>query len=78
MKKLWEMVNRLNVKEGTKNSLFLSALVGLACLAGCLVWVLLGRLMVPGAEGLVCFAGYPAVFIGFVGGIMYLYRRTLA
>lgn len=34
-----------------------------------------GRLFLPGIDWLICFMGYPAMFIGLLGGTLYLYNH---
>ena len=50
------------------NMLFFS-LIGLA------VWFITGQFLFKGITCLICFIGYPAVFVGFFGGILFLYRK---
>ena len=50
------------------NMLFF-ALIGLTC------WLIAGQFLLKGLSWLICFIGYPAVFAGFFGGILYLYRK---
>ena len=50
------------------NMLFF-ALIGLVC------WIIAGQFLTKDISWLICFIGYPAVFIGFFGGVLYLYRK---
>jgi len=77
MKKLWNMVNRLNMEKRMKNRIYLALLVFVNIIIGGLLWLLLGRLVLPGIDWLLCFMGYPAIFGGFFGGILYLYNLEL-
>ena len=45
------------------------ALIGLDC------WIVAGQFLLEGISWLICFIGYPAVFGGFFGGILYLYKK---
>jgi len=74
MKKLWNMVNNLKTGKMIKNKIYLALLVFVNIILGGLLWLLLGRLILPGIDWLLCFMGYPAMFIGFFGGILCLYN----
>lgn len=78
MKKLWKMVNESSMKRKVKNSIYVTILMLLNALAGAVLWLLVGRLILPGIDWLICFVGYPAVFVGFIGGTMYLYNHEFS
>lgn len=78
MKTLWNMVNQIDVKNTWKNNLFLVLFILINMVLGACVWLLLGRLILPGTDWLLCFMGYPAVFVGLFGGVIYLYRNQFA
>ena len=78
MKTLWNMVNQINVKDTQKNSLFLIVFILINMVVGAFVWFLLGRWIFPGMDWLLCFMGYPAIFVGLFGGVLYLYRNRFA
>lgn len=73
MKKLWTVINEMKISKQTKNKLFLGLLILINMALGGVIWLLVGRLLLPGIEWLWCFMGYPAIFIGFFGGIYFLY-----
>lgn len=75
MKKLWNAINELRVKKTTKSKLYLSLLILINIVVGGALWLLIGRFLLPGVGWLLCFMGYPAIFIGFFGGILYLYNH---
>lgn len=72
MKKIWTLVNQTSLKRETKNQLFLILEVIITGSIGCLLWLTLGRLLLSGLSWLICFICYPAYFIGFFGGLLYL------
>lgn len=72
MKKLWIWVDGLRIKIVLKEKLFLSLLIIVNLAAGAILWLIVGRLFLPGIDWLICFMGYPAVFIGLFGGQLYL------
>lgn len=78
MKTLWNMVNQIHIKNTWKNNLFLVLFILINMVLGACVWLLLGRLILPGTDWLLCFMGYPAVFVGLFGGVIYLYRNQFA
>ena len=78
MRILWSIVNAFKVKRIIKIRLFLSFLVVKNIAIGAGIWLLIGRLFLPGIDWLICFIGYPAIFLGFFGGILYLYNHEFA
>ena len=78
MKTLWNMVNQIHVKNTWKNNLFLVLFILINMVLGACAWLLLGRLILPGTDWLLCFMGYPAIFVGLFGGVIYLYRNQFA
>ena len=78
MKTLWNMVNQIHIKNTWKNNLFLVLFILINMVMGACAWLLLGRLILPGTDWLLCFMGYPAVFVGLFGGVIYLYRNQFA
>ncbi len=75
MKRTWKWVNSLKVKKGTKVRLFLWIQTLINIMIGAVLWLLVGRLFLPGIDWLICFMGYPAMFIGLLGGTLYLYNH---
>ena len=78
MKRLWNAINETKISKATKNKLYLGVLIAINVLIGGGAWLLLGRLVLPGIDWLLCFMGYPAIFAGFFGGILYLYNHEFA
>ena len=78
MKQLWNVANGLDVRKDAKARVFLWLLAVANILIGAGLWLLIGRIFLPGTEWLICFMGYPAIFIGFFGGILYLYNHEFA
>lgn len=75
MRFIWNVVNGIKVMNTLKNKMFLGLLILVNILIGGGLWCLFGRLFFPGIDVLICFMGYPAVFIGFFGGVLYLYSH---
>lgn len=78
MKRLWNVVNGLDSRSDVKTKIFLWIWVLANIGIGAGLWLLFGRLFLPEIEWLFCFMGYPAIFIGFFGGILYLYNHEFA
>lgn len=78
MNKLWNAINGLNIKRVSKNKLYLMTTIFTNIIIGGAAWLILGRLILPGTGWLFCFMGYPAVFIGFLGGILFLYNHEFS
>ena len=78
MKTLWNMVNQIHIKNTWKYNLFLPLFIFINLVLGACAWLLLGRLILPGTDWLLCFMGYPAIFVGLFGGVIYLYRNQFA
>ncbi|MCR5773735.1 MAG: hypothetical protein K6G42_01495 [Lachnospiraceae bacterium] len=75
MNVIWKKVSSLGIKNTLKNKLFIGLMVLVYSGIGTAVWLLAGRLVFPQTEWLLCFIAYPAVFMGFFGGIIYLYNH---
>lgn len=78
MRKLWNVIDEMKVKNVLKNELFLGALIFINIVIGGAIWLILGRMILPGIDWFLCFMGYPAIFVGFFGGILYLYNHEFA
>lgn len=75
MKIVWKLLNPIDVTISIKNMVFLIILTVVSSITGALAWTVMGRIILSGAFWLICFVGYPAVFLGFFGGILYLYNH---
>ncbi|MCR4834381.1 MAG: hypothetical protein K5900_12470 [Butyrivibrio sp.] len=78
MRKLWNVLNKLDIKYDVKTAIFLCVSVAVNLGIGAGLWLLFGRIFFPGIEWLFCFMGYPAIFIGFFGGVIYLCNHEFA
>ena len=70
MKRLWNVVNGLDSRSDVKTKIFLWIWVLANIGIGAGLWLLFGRLFLLEIEWIFCFMGYPAIFIGFFGGIV--------
>ncbi len=78
MKKLWNVINELKLMKTMKSRLYIASLVLINITIGGAIWLIIGRFFLPGIEWLFCFMGYPAVFGGLLGGVLYLYNHEFA
>lgn len=78
MKRLWNIVNNFKTKSSIKIKLFLWLLVAANTVIGAALWLLIGRIFLPGIDWLMCFMGYPAIFVGMFVGILYLYNHEFS
>ena len=78
MKKIWSVVNQLSVKKSTKNTIYINVEIVVYALLGALVWFILGRFFLPGLDWLLCFIGYPALYVGLFGRTFYLYNHEFS
>ena len=67
MEKLWKKTKRPYLV------LILNTLFWMVC--GLLVWGILQFFVFKSLMWAICFAGYPAFFIGFVGGVFFLWKK---
>lgn len=75
MKKIWLFINELKIKNSTKNKLYISLLIAKYTLIGTGLWLAIGRQFLPGIDWLLCFIFYPALIVGYFGGVLYLYNH---
>ena len=64
--KLWNRIDRLNIKRASKYRLFRIALEIPAGLLGLLVWLLIRAHFLGTWDWMLCFIGYPLIVIHFV------------
>lgn len=67
MERLWERTKRPYL------FLILNTLFWMAC--GLLEWGIIHFFAFKSIMWAICFAGYPAFFIGFIGGVLFLWKK---
>lgn len=72
MKFLWEKIQSLKIGIRYKSKLYIFILMMLMAIVGVVIWLIIGRRFLPGIDWLICFIGYPAVLLGYLGGLIYL------
>lgn len=75
MNKIWTLVDGSGVDVKMKNKLHIALATILSSLCGLVIWFVVGRLFLKDVSWMLCFIGYPGVFLGFFGSIVYLYNR---
>ncbi len=75
MKKMWNVINGMNIDKAAKSKLYIVAWTFVNIVIGGVMWLTWGRMLLPGIDWLLCFTGYPAIFIGLFGGGFYLYKH---
>lgn len=75
MKYLWNHVDQLNYTTTQKQKLFLFLNSLIFGLLGFLFWIPVQFFTLRTLDWLVCFVGYPVMFLGLLGGILYLYNH---
>ncbi|MDD6311374.1 MAG: hypothetical protein PUB09_05550 [Firmicutes bacterium] len=78
MRKVWMSIDKLDWKVRNKNTLFIWILILISSVCGGLTWAALGRFVLPETIWILCFMGYPAVFVGVFGGVLYLWRHDFS
>ena len=58
-----------------KNKLFIFLMIIEMAALGGVVWWVAGRFALQEISWFLCFMGYPGLFIGFYGAILYLYNH---
>lgn len=78
MQLVWQLVEETELAISTKNRLYITSMTIIDLVLGTLAWCLVGRIFLPGVDWLLCFMGYPAVFGGVIGSVMYLYNHEFS
>ena len=75
MKLFYEKIEERAWNREKKQYVFILVNVLFFALIGLALWFVVGQFLLNGISWLICFIGYPAVFVGFFGGIIYLCRK---
>lgn len=78
MKHIWLGIEGTGLRVSAKNALFLTLNIIIAAAIGGLIWAAIGQWMLPGGLWLFAFLGYPAVFAGLFGGVLYLWNNEFS
>lgn len=76
MKKIWTFINTFSHTSTRKKELFLGLFMLINLVFGAAIWLVFGRIVLSDPWWLFCFMGYPAIFVGFFGGVIYLYNHV--
>ncbi len=72
---LWNKINESDMEYYQKNLVYIMVVTGMVAVAGAVIWLLIGRYIMQGFGGAFCFVTYPAVFVGLLGSVLYLFRH---
>ena len=75
MSLIWRRIDNTELKDKTKQNLFLILSFALCCLIGAAAWLVIGRVFLPDIIALVEFVGYAGLCGGIFGGLIFLYRH---
>lgn len=75
MRYLWNRINLTKFKTEWKTKLFLLLSVSIFGVLGFLFWVILHPFVSDNLCAMLCFIGYPGIFLGFPLAILYLYHH---
>ncbi|MDO4467268.1 MAG: hypothetical protein Q4C49_09750 [Bacillota bacterium] len=78
MKRIWNIIDKTACSKKTKNTMYISTAICINLLLGAILWIVLGQMIFPDILGLLCFSGYPAIFFGLFGGILFLYNHEFS
>lgn len=78
MKSMWQRIDAIHLDSNKKNIIFIVAMTVKDLLLGAIAWLLLGRMFLSGVEWMLCFMGYPAIFGGVIGSVVYLYNNEFS
>ncbi|RHV34749.1 hypothetical protein DXB54_05145 [Coprococcus sp. OM04-5BH] len=73
--KIWNLLDKNACDKPRKEKIFLVCYMLFCAVVGALTWLAVGRFIFSGLPWLICFIGYPGIFIGFFGGILYIYQK---
>lgn len=73
MRTIWNIVNKLEIRRDSKRHVFFLLVSILSGALGAMIWIFIGKFFLTDIIWLLCFIGYPAVFVGGVCGVIYLY-----
>lgn len=77
MTRLWNLIDNRKLSDEGKIRVFFFLNCLVYCVIGLLVWLVLSRLVISinTLEWALCFSIYPAFFVGYIGGFIYLSRK---
>lgn len=69
---LWNQIDQLHFDIKQKRNLFLMINTVFAAIVGLLLWCIVRNFCLPTLDWAICFAGYPGMFWGLLGGTIFL------
>ena len=77
MNTIWNYLHKLNIGTTLQIFLFLFSTTLLSCVMGFIAWYALHFFVLNSISWAISFIGYTGFFVGFFGGILYLYRHII-
>ena len=74
MKIVWNFSQKIFTNTEREMHFFLLLTTTASCILGFLAWYIIHFFALNTLSWAICFIGYPGFFVGFLGGILYLYR----
>lgn len=78
MQYLWRKIQKSTMKIENKNKLYLLLRVLGYTLVATLIALMMCLVVDLSIYSIICLIGYPALFLGFFGGVLYLYRHEFS
>lgn len=75
MSRMWNWIDSKNLSDGAKANLFLFISSLISGAVGFIVWLIVSKYALNSWEWAACFVGYPGIFVGFIGGYIFLCRK---
>ena len=78
MSKLWCLIDNRDFSNEGKIRVFVTLNCLIYCAVGFFIWLVASRfvLHIKTLEWAICFATYPGFFIGYIGGFVFLCRKS--
>lgn len=78
MERIWSYIHNKSWNTERKNHLFLFLTTLISSAIGFIIWYALHFFVLNKISWALCFTGYPGFFMGFFGGILYLFRHDFS
>lgn len=77
MEKIWNYVNQNSKNEKRARAAFIGIHTLIWSVIGFLTWSVIQLFALRRLVWALCFIGYTGFFIGFIGGVLFCYRREI-
>lgn len=74
-RQLWNWVDKIDLKKKYKQNLFLLLCTLLCAVLSTILWFAFGKgVFGNSVKSMLCFIGYPSIILGFLCGILFLFK----